>query len=68
MDESPEDENFDSGEVLYEFGEGEESAKDQWIKVEAAVDKAAVDHVMRDSALAQIKKSKSKGSNNCNFW
>ena len=68
MEDPPDGENMDSGEVLYEMGEGGDKDRDQWMKVEAAVDTAAVDHVMRDTTVAQVKKKPSGGSTAGKFW
>jgi hypothetical protein len=67
-DEPPEKDNWDSGEVLYEFGEGGEEGEDEWMKVEAAVDSAAVAHVMKNGTVPQIKKKPSQGSESGKFW
>ena len=67
-DEPAENENYDSGEVLYEFGDDAGRDKEQWMKVEAAVDSAAVAHVMRNSTVPQCKKKESAGSKEGKFW
>ena len=38
------------------------------MKIEAAVDSAAVDHVMKDTTVPQIKKRPSAGSKNGKHW
>ena len=57
-----------SGEVLYEFGDGEGRDMSQWMKIEAAVDSAAVDHVIKDDTVPQVRKRPSKGSKEGKHW
>ena len=53
-------------EVLFSFGD--KGNEGEWVKIEAAVDSAAVDNVMRDETIPHIKKGESEGSKTHKKW